>query len=356
MTERIWLSRYNVLTRYVDEYHSLPICSSICQGINIVRWCSRQRVQYKGGTLSTIRIIKLENIDEWAWTVALSAEQMCKRTTWTPEYFDEITKRLLNEYSYIPSGRLLLKIGLRSYTKYMYANGMTMESLQKKYNCRKHRWISKNDMFWMSMPECCLANFLYARGVGIKNGERYPPGYSTQSGKHHGIYDLHFVANLNEYENKWISVEVWGDNPGGHGAEEYKHTREGKELFNINNNMFLGIGYKSCYVERELEIILSPYIGIIAPYIFEDQRYAIFKTTQWSTLDVVIKKCEYIMKYNNNIIPPCGWFVQNKGTMYENRIHLAWEKGINISLSTLLNHITKCGGIVKIRKLLNAQT
>ena len=272
---------------------------------------------------------------------------------WTPDNFYNITKELIKEYGTIPAAEFLRNKGYGSYISYMYSNNIKMEDLQKEHNFKKTKWISKNDMFWLSHAECCLANFLYSRGIEIKNGEKYPKEYNLQTNRKYGIYDLHFKGKINEYENKWISVEVWGDKPNGHSEIEYSIKRKQKELFHINDSLFLGISYKICYNEKSLEELLKKYIGVINPYIFKDERDKLFKTTQWTILDIVIKDCKYIMDNNNNILPPEGWFRLRKKSKYENRIINDWEKNIKTNLNTLSVYIKQCGGIRKIRKTLN---
>jgi hypothetical protein len=64
------------------------------------------------------------------------------------------------------------------------------------------------------------ANFLYSRGIEIKVGEKYQDKYSILSGSKYGVYDIHFNGKINEYKDKWIDCEVWGENPNGHNKEK----------------------------------------------------------------------------------------------------------------------------------------
>jgi len=271
---------------------------------------------------------------------------------WTLEIFYQKTKELIEEHGFVPAAEYLRKNGYGTYITYMYSQKITMVDLQKKYNFKKTKWISKNDMYWLSHAECCLANFLYSRGIEIKNGEKYPDEYSKTTGRKYGIYDMHFKAISNDFENKWVNVEIWGDRPNGHSEIEYAIKRKQKESYHENDNLFLGISYKSCYTEDSLKNILNKYIGVIEPYIFKDERDKLFQTTQWTIKDIVIKECKYIMKQNNNILPSEGWFRLRKGGIYENRKIEDWEKDIKINLNTLSVYIKQCGGIRKIRELL----
>ena len=275
------------------------------------------------------------------------------RQQWTLEIFEQKTKEIIKKYGNVPAAEFLRTNGFRTYITYMYSKNIKMADLQKKYNFKKTKWISKNDMYWLSHAECCLANFLYSRGIEIKNGEKYPDEYSKLTGRKYGIYDLHFKCKIGEFVNNWISVEVWGDNPNGHGEIEYAKKRKGKELFNKNIKTFLGISYEDCYNEKSLENILKKYIGVIEPFVFKDERDALFQSTQWTIKDMVIKECKYILKHNNNILPPEGWFRLRKNGKYENRIINDWEKNLKINLNTLSVYIKQCGGIRKIRNLLS---
>ena len=79
-----------------------------------------------------------------------------------------------------------------------------------------------------------LSNFLYARGVEHRKGERYPAAFSECGDARYGIYDMHFKAA----DGEWIDVEVWGDNPKGQQPEKYARRRESKETFNRENKRF----------------------------------------------------------------------------------------------------------------------
>lgn len=277
-----------------------------------------------------------------------------RRQVWTIETFQQKTEEIIQEHGFIPAGEYLRKNGYGGYVSYMYSQNIKMSDLQEQYKCKKTKWISKNNMYWASHAECCLANFLYGRGIQIKNGEKYPDDYSYITGRSYGRYDLHFKATLNNFEDKWIKVEVWGDKPNGHSEIEYALKRKQKEDFHKNDSLFLGISYKQCYIEDALQNILKKYIGIIKPYIFKDERDNFFKTTQWTLKDIVIKECKYIMKHNNNILPPEGWFRFRKGGKYENRKIENWEKNIKINLNTLTVYIEKVGGFPKIREILGS--
>ena len=80
---------------------------------------------------------------------------------------------------------------------------------------------SRNGLRWLSHAEASLSNFLYARGIQHKKGERYDDTFSQSSPTRYAIYDLHFVGT----DGDWFDVEVWGDIPGGHNEEKYARVR-----------------------------------------------------------------------------------------------------------------------------------
>ncbi len=85
---------------------------------------------------------------------------------------------------------------------------------------------SRNGIRWLSHAEASLSNFLYARGIKHKKGERYDDAFAKLAPTKYAIFDLHFPGN----EGQWLDVEVWGDKPNGHNEERYAQTRAAKGL------------------------------------------------------------------------------------------------------------------------------
>ena len=194
-----------------------------------------------------------------------------------------------------------------------------------------------------------MGNFLFSRGIEFKVGEKYPKEYAEIYKVKYGIYDIHFKGKINEYKNKWIDCEIWGENPNGHSKELYAIKRKNKELFNFDNNNFLGIEYHICYNEDKLIELLEKYIGIIEPFNFINEDDKKFKPTQWNLKDDVINQCKYIMDNNNGIIPTEEWL--RKRGKYKNRETFEWENKYN--LGSLTVYIKEIGGMRKVRELLN---
>lgn len=163
---------------------------------------------------------------------------------------------------------------------------------------------SRNGMRWRSRPEACLSNFLYARGIEHKRGERYPQGYSEQSGRRYGCFDLHFVSAT----GTWIDVEVWGDPQNSLSGGRYQATRAFKEKWLKGNPNFLGIPYRDCLSDATLTEIFRPYIGIIEPFQFDKPVDHIIQTSHWSNADELLITCkEFAAQMPDGIFPAEDW-------------------------------------------------
>lgn len=145
---------------------------------------------------------------------------------------------------------------------------------------------SRNGMRWRSHPEASVSNFLYARGIEHRRGDRYPGSYADETGRAYGFYDLHILTSVG-----WLDVEIWGDNPGGHGEAAYRAKREGKEVFNAANPQFLGIEFRDCYDESKLAAVLAPYIGTPPPHVFDRPTDRVIHSTHWSNADELLDHC-----------------------------------------------------------------
>lgn len=145
---------------------------------------------------------------------------------------------------------------------------------------------SRNGMRWRSHPEASVSNFLYARGVEHRRGDRYPDAYADETGRAYGFFDLHILT-----ADGWLDVEIWGDNPGGHGEAAYQEKREGKEAFNAANPSFLGIEFRDCYDDSKLAAVLAPFIGKPAPHVFDRPTDRVIHSTHWSNADELLEHC-----------------------------------------------------------------
>lgn len=156
---------------------------------------------------------------------------------------------------------------------------------------------------------------------------------------------MHINGECDNYDKKIIDIEIWG---GGirYNDENYKKTRKIKEKYN-KNKLFIGINYKDSYNEKKLIEIFKPFIGI-KNIIIKHTIYPQILSTQFSIINNFIKLWNIYKKHLNLKMPSIDWF--RRIAVYKNRKIENWEPN---SFSCFIWHITKLGGMVKVRKLLN---
>ncbi|MEO1661083.1 MAG: hypothetical protein AAFR51_08855 [Pseudomonadota bacterium] len=199
---------------------------------------------------------------------------------------------------------------------------------------------SRNGMRWRSHPEASLSNFLYARGIEHKRGERYPAEYEEYSGRTYGYYDLHIKSN-----SDWIDVEIWGEKPNGHDAKNYSEKRSLKEHFNSTNAKFLGIEFRDCFDDEKLQSILSSYIAVPEAYIFDRGTDSQIQSTHWSNADELIKFCRHLASQMPDGRFPTEEWLRKRGR-YADRPGEVYN--------TASIYIKKwLGGVRKVRELLD---
>lgn len=147
---------------------------------------------------------------------------------------------------------------------------------------------SRNGMRWLSHAEASFSNFLYARGIEHKKGERYDDAYAEIANAKYAIFDLHFL----DKKGRWLDVEIWGDKPLGHNEERYAQVRAAKEAFNADNPNFIGIHHSDCYDEEKLSNLLLPHIGRIVPFRFDKPIDPLIHSTHWSNADELLDFCK----------------------------------------------------------------
>lgn len=162
---------------------------------------------------------------------------------------------------------------------------------------------SRSGIRWLSHPEASMSNFLYARGLEHRRGERYPESFELQARQSRGFYDLHFKVG-----ERWIDVEIWGENPGGHDSIGYQIRRDDKETFNTSNSDFLGVEFKDCFDEDRLAKILEPYIGVVVPFRFDRPTDELIHSTHWSNSDELLVFCRQLAtEMPDGVLPGESW-------------------------------------------------
>lgn len=266
---------------------------------------------------------------------------MLKRR-WTWNRVLEDARKAIEAHGHLPPAQWFQQNGQGALVAYVYSSGRTWETLRAEVDCfvTSDFVESRNGMRWRSHPEASLSNFLYARGIRHKVGERYPEGIADMSDMTFAYFDLHFVNQ----SGSWTDVEVWGDKPNGHAEQEYARKRGIKESFNRANPNFFGIQYEDCFDESKLTEILIPHIGTIAPFIFDKPTDKVIHSTHWSNADELLEHCREIAELQpDKIFPSESWLRKRRGdTGRDGRTY-----------NTLAIYIRKwLGGVRKLREIL----
>lgn len=230
---------------------------------------------------------------------------------WSWERVLKAARQTVVEHGELPAMEWFRKNGQTGLVNAVFRSGHSWEELRQhlgqftKSNFRQ----SRNGMRWLSQPEASMSDFLYARGIEHKRGERYHDGYSLISGRRHGTYDMHFVAT----DGSWIDVEIWGDLPDKLSGGKYAATRALKELWNAGRHNFLGIQFQDCYSDLTLEKVLKPYIGVISPFVFDKPTDHYIETSHWTDGDELLETCRQIAAQMPDGIFPNEQWMRKRG-------------------------------------------
>ncbi|HFD32938.1 MAG TPA: hypothetical protein ENJ28_09575 [Gammaproteobacteria bacterium] len=261
---------------------------------------------------------------------------------WSWDRVIDTTTLIVDEKGFLPPAQWFTLNGYGSLVQYVYNSNKRWEDLRAHFNSFENSDFvtSRNGMRWRSRPEASLSNFLYARGITHKTGEKYPEEYTKYGDSSYGYFDIHFRNARNE----WVDVEIWGDKPKGHNEAGYAAKRKAKEAFNKGNSLFLGLHYTDCYDDVRLEGLLEKYIGIIDPHIFDKPEDKIIQTTHWSDADELIEYCKEIAKSQPDGVFPTEEWLRKRGK---------WKDREGPLYNTVSVYIkTWIGGIRKLRKIL----
>lgn len=262
---------------------------------------------------------------------------------WTWEYIVKEASLVKNQMGMLPPAAWFQDNGHSSLVTSVYYLKHTWEDLRKELDdFEGSNFVeSRNGLRWLSHPEAALSNFLYARGIQHKRGERYPDEYSQHSTAKYAFFDLHFLSST----GAWIDVEVWGDKPNGHAEAHYKIKRGHKEAYNESNPNFLGIHFRDCFNETTLANILEPYIGSIEAFQFDKPTDHLIHSTHWSNADELLEFCRHLITTMPDGKFPCEGWLRKRGK---------WKDRPGEAYNTLSIYIkTWLGGIRNLRKLLD---
>jgi len=269
------------------------------------------------GLNQSVLLMELGLTEEYAtWRGSERVYRGVIKSKWSWKTVISEAKKIQGREGDLPTLTWFRLNGYSSLASAVYKSGHTWEDLRSVLGCfaTSHFRESRNGMRWRSHPEASLSNFLYARGIVHKRGERYAQGYAEQSGRHYGRLDMHFVSS----SETWIDVEVWGDELNALSGGRYQATRAFKEKWQSKNPNFLGIPYRDCLSDEKLTEILQPYIGVIEPFHFDKPLDREIETSHWSDYDELLKACEdFAAQMPDGIFPGESWL--RKRGKYKNR-------------------------------------
>ena len=264
------------------------------------------------------------------------------RTRWTWEVLVEKANAIKSSQGQLPPALWFQSNGHGAFIQALYNLGHTWDELRAAVgDFTDSNFVqSRNGLRWLSHAEASLSNYLYARGVEHKKGERYDVGFAAMSPCKYAIYDLHFKGASGE----WFDVEVWGDKPNGHGEGRYALVRQAKEKFNAGNIRFLGIHHSECYDDGKLDAILHRAIGMMEPFRFDKPTDALIYSAHWSNADELLDFCKDLAaKMPGGEFPAEDW-LRKRGK---------WACREGEAYNTLSVYIKQwLGGIRNLRKLI----
>jgi AP2 domain len=261
-----------------------------------------------------------EEYQRWRGETATYAGRTTPRWNW--ERAVEVARELTELHGDLPTVQWCRLNGHSQLTNIVHRLGRDWEDLRLAIGQRatvmrdgkKRYYDSRSGIRWRSRPEACVSNFLYARGIEHRRGDRYPAEYDAKYGRLYGRYDIHFASRAGQE----IDVEIWGDIPDAMSHGRYAKTREMKEEFNKGRDTFLGIHYLACQSDDRLESIFEPFIGRIAPFNFTKAQDTRIESAHWSDADEALEACRKLAASMLDGIFPNEQWLRKRGK-YANR-------------------------------------
>ena len=234
------------------------------------------------------------------------------KPTWTWKVAVDTAKQVKAREGDLPTMEWFRRNNYHGVVNAVFKTGRTWDDLREAVGSSASSpfYPSRNGWRWRSRPEACLSNFLYARGIAHKRGERYPESYATQSGRRYGRFDMHFQKPTGE----WVNVEVWGNDAlntlsGG----RYTQTRAYKEKFHANSPNFLGIPGQDCLRDELLAAHLRPFIGDIKPSNFDTTQDRLIETSHWTDGVELLETCRQLATSMPDGIFPNEQWLRKRG-------------------------------------------
>lgn len=271
----------------------------------------------KAGLYQPTLLIEMGLADEYAhWKSTSRKYRGVVRLALTWDQAIQKANEFKAQFGDLPTLEWFRRNGHTSLANAVYRSGHSFEDLRAAVGSFANSQFRESGagIRWRSYPEASLSDFLYARGIIHKRGERYDQKYSEQTGRHHGTYDLHFKTK----DDRWIDVEIWGDLPDKLTNGRYGVTRKAKEDWHKDKADFLGIQYKDCLSDERLTLILQPYIGVVEPFQFDKPQDRYIETAHWTDADELIETCrQFAATMPDGIFPGESWL--RKRGKYANR-------------------------------------
>lgn len=267
------------------------------------------------------------------------------REPWTWDRVVAEAKAATEKHGQLPPALWFQKNGFGALIHFVYRSGKSWADLREAVgDFTDSKFVeSRNGLRWLSHAEASLSNFLYARGIEHKKGERYSDEITNFSDAKSAFYDVHFK----DKDGKWIDAEVWGDIPLGHAPEKYARRRKAKEAFNESNPRFVGIHHEDCYSDEVLTRLLKPFIGTIKPFQFDKPTDGVIPSTHWSNSDELLAYCQQPASEMPDRIFPTEEWLRKRGK-YSSRPGKAYN--------TLAVYVKQwIGGVRNVRLLLGQQ-
>jgi hypothetical protein len=261
---------------------------------------------------------------------------------WSWKVVIEKAKHIVESEGDLPTLEWCRLNGYSSLVSTVFNTGHTWEDLREAVGsfATSHFYMSRNGMRWRSRAEASLSNFLYARQIEHKRGERYPESYAEQSGRLYGRFDMHFRSA----NGTWIDVEVWGDPLNGLSGGRYMQTRSYKEKFQADNPNFLGIPYTDCLRDARLSEHLRPFIGDVLPTKFDTPQDRGIETSHWTDGLELLESCRQLAATMPGGVFPNEQWLRKRGK-FSDRPGDAYH--------TMAVYVAKwLGGTRNVRKLL----
>lgn len=339
----------------LDEQQLLDVCRAL-YGKNGFEALTFQALQNQGQLYMTLYHRGLNHaviIDKLGLQEAYQAYQKSRpkiyggkvREPWTWDRVVAEAKAATEKHGQLPPALWFRKNGFMALIHFVYRSGKSWADLREAVgDFTDSKFVeSRNGLRWLSHAEASLSNFLYARGIEHKKGERYSDEIVNFSDAKSAYYDVHFKAR----NGKWVDVEVWGDIPLGHAPEQYARRRKAKEAFNESNPRFIGIHHEDCYSDETLTKILLPFIGTVNPFQFDKPTDRVIPSTHWSNADELLAYCNQLASEMPDGIFPTEEWLRKRGK-YSSRPGKAYN--------TLAVYIKQwLGGVRNVRRLLGQE-